>query len=372
MIRVLAQCHLAELAIVQGQLRRARAQYEQAIETATDSQGRRQPIAGLGVIGLGLLEYEWNDIEAALRLLEEGIELISRWGEIGAIQGYAGLARVRQAVGDTDGADEAMEKAQQLAVRFDAMQSDDVYVAHRRAGLWIRQGRIARAEEWAAARELDEDVCPESLQDVLEHLTLAELHLAQKRPEQALAILEELQETAETAGWEGITTRVLVYRALALALMWPADPALPESRGEKPTPALSPLAQALALAEPKGYVRVFVDEGPNMEKLLRQAASWGIAPSYAAKLLAAFMPAGAGTALAAPSRQPAQPLVEPLSVRELEILRLLLTDLTLREIAQRLFIAYSTVRSHTKSIYGKLNVHSRREAVHRARELGLL
>jgi LuxR family maltose regulon positive regulatory protein len=132
-------------------------------------------------------------------------------------------------------------------------------------------------------------------------------------------------------------------------------------------PAVTALERALSLAKPEGYVRIFVDEGEPMAELLRHAAYRGIAPTYVAKLLAAFELEGLAVS---PSNL--QPLIEPLSERELEVLRLLTTHLSSTEIADELVISVNTVRSHIKSIYSKLNVHSRMDAVQRARELELL
>jgi LuxR family maltose regulon positive regulatory protein len=137
------------------------------------------------------------------------------------------------------------------------------------------------------------------------------------------------------------------------------------------------LERALSLAEPGGYIRLFADEGPSMARLLREAAAHGFAPKYIAKLLAAFAAKTPGEqrtpeTASFPSVSAQSSLVEPLSERELEVLRLLAAGLSNPEIAQELYIAVSTVRSHAKSIYGKLNVHGRWEAVQRAQELGLL
>jgi len=136
--------------------------------------------------------------------------------------------------------------------------------------------------------------------------------------------------------------------------------------------ALAALAEALSLAEPGGFVRVFVDEGQPMARLLRQAASQGVAPAYVARLLAAFDAAGPEEMVPGDQRGPAQPLIEPLSEREMEVLRLLAIGMSNPEIADDLVVAVSTVHSHCKSIYGKLNVHRRWDAVQRAQELGLI
>jgi LuxR family maltose regulon positive regulatory protein len=136
--------------------------------------------------------------------------------------------------------------------------------------------------------------------------------------------------------------------------------------------ASTTLERALTLAEPGGFIRVFVDEGPPMARLLYEALNRGIAPDYVRRLLAAFPMAEPEKA--EPSRaQTAKPeLVEPLSERELEVLQLIAEGLTNPEIAARLFLALNTVKTHSRNIYGKLGVHSRTQAVSRARALGLL
>jgi LuxR family maltose regulon positive regulatory protein len=138
--------------------------------------------------------------------------------------------------------------------------------------------------------------------------------------------------------------------------------------------ALIPLQQALTLAEPQGYIRMFLDEGSPMAQLLREAAKRGIMPDYTGKLLAAIEAQGQGNASATPvpASPASQSLIEPLSQRELEVLRLFKTDLLGPEIARELVVALSTVRTHTKSIYSKLNVNDRRAAVKRATELNLI
>jgi LuxR family maltose regulon positive regulatory protein len=165
--------------------------------------------------------------------------------------------------------------------------------------------------------------------------------------------LVRLLEAAEGGGRMGSVIELLVLQALAH-----------QARGDLPA-ALVPLARALALAEPEGYVRLFVDEGAPMALLLDAAAKRGIAPHYAWQLLVAF-----GRAEDTPA--PKQVLMEPLSERELDVLRLLSTDLDGPEIARELVVSLNTMRTHTKNIYSKLGVTSRRAAVRRAEELGLL
>jgi LuxR family maltose regulon positive regulatory protein len=171
--------------------------------------------------------------------------------------------------------------------------------------------------------------------------------------DEAMGLLERLLKAAEEGGRMGSAIEILVLQALAH-----------EAQGDIPH-ALVPLERALALAEPEGYVRIFVDEGPPMAALLREAAKQRIAPDYVGRLLAAFGGAGG-------KRPAAQPLIEPLSERELQVLELLGTELSGPEIARELVVSLNTMRTHTKSIYSKLGVNSRRAAVRRAEELGLL
>jgi len=320
---------------------------------------------------LGELSREWDDLEAAARRFTEGIELTRQFGDIWATSAYTVLAQVKQAQGDPAGAQEAMQKARQLAIEFDATEMDDIRVAAYQALLWIDQGNLEAAGRWAEERGLEVGAGAEGLAeavgrvqqpflDEFEYITLARLYLAQGRYDVALELLTPLLQRVEDAGWVRFVIEILVLQSLTH-----------QAKGDVGL-ALAALERALALAEPGGFVRIFVREGEPMARLLRQVVSRSIAPGYPSKLLAAFgVSEGRAGAVTLPPAQP-QALVEPLSERELEVLRLLTTHLSSSEIAAELFIATSTVRSHIKNIYSKLNVHSRTEAVERAGELGLL
>ena len=221
---------------------------------------------------------------------------------------------------------------------------------------WIEQGDYGRAAGLAEERGLRPGSGLNARNEA-GHLLLARLYLAQGKPDQACRLLERLRQSTADAGRAMRLMETLVLQALAL-----------RARGES-AQAADTLARALAMAEPEGCIRLFVDEGAPMAELLREVVKGGHdhLADYAARLLAA-LGAEEGWPLA---RQP-QALVEPLSERELEILRLIAAGMTYQEIARELIIAVSTVQYYVKSLYPKLGVHSGLEGVARARQLGLL
>jgi LuxR family maltose regulon positive regulatory protein len=370
---VTALCYQARLQVRAGHLHRAEEILERALQLATDRQGRRLPIASEPLIGLGDLWGEWNDLEIAEAYLLESIELALQWSELASFDAYIPLVRIRAARGDMEGASQALETARQLALRSDMTEVDDVVVDLQGAYFLVTQGDLEGATRWAEGRGLlpgategiepvpgeDLDLLRERMQKY-EHIVLARLLVALNRAAEALDLLEPLLELARQRDRVDLIIEVQILRALAWRMEGDDDR------------VMEALGEALTRAEPGGWVLTFLDEGPVMAGLLRRAASLGVSPAYVASLLAAFDAAEPGEGAVGPLARPAQPLAEPLSERELEVLRLLSAGLSNPEIAEQLYIAVSTVRSHCKSIYGKLNVHKRWDAVHRAQELGLL
>jgi len=350
---LVATCQVAEIQAMQGRLGQALETYRRARQLASDQAGQPLPIAGLALIGLGEVLRERNELEAAAQHLAQGIEMCQQWARIWAMEGQVSLARVRQAQGDTSGAAELFCAAAQLAARFDASEMDDLLVAAHQARFWLAQGDAATANRWAV-RWREAPSPPFPLRE-LGQLTLARLLITQSRADEALAILSPLLQAAEQAGRTAHALECLIVQALAH-----------RAQGET-APALAALARALTLAAPEGYVRLFADEGPPMTELLHSAVARSIMPDYAARLLAAL-----GGEKARPAAPAPFPLPEPLSERELEVLRFIAAGLSNGEIAAQLVVEVSTVKWHINNLYGKLDVHSRTQAVARARELNLL
>jgi LuxR family maltose regulon positive regulatory protein len=347
-----ALCSLAAVQLAQGKLHKTAATCRDALQVAdehVERGGRQLPIAGSAHNQMSQVLREWNDLNGALHHARAGINLSGRWGwQEGLALGYRRLARALQAIGDADGAHEAIQKARQAASGLS--QWFGAHMAAHEARLWLAQGDLAPAYHWEQESGLRADDEP-SYQSVDEYSVLVRAFIAQGRLDEASRLLTRLVEVTEAAGAMGYLIESLVLRALAL-----------QAQG-KYEQALAALERALIIAEPEGYVRTFVDEGPQLAHLLRRAVVQGIAVDYAGSLLAAL----ADEAAAVPT-----PLVEPLSPRETEVLRLLTTHLSHAEMAEELVVSLNTLRSHVKSIYSKLDVHSRMEAVERATELGLL
>lgn len=361
---------LADIWLALGRLRKAISAYRQALRLA-----ERQAALPIGASdlyrGLGELLCEQGDLARAAGQLA----IAQKVGEQAELTGWshrlgAAQARLQEAQGDWEGALASLDAAERLSIREPL--PDVRPIAARKARLRIRQGRWREAESWADEQGLSPDDALSYRQE-FEHLTVARLLLARFRGDSddgsigaALRLLERLQQAAQEGGRVGSEIEVLILQALAQ-----------RAQGDKPA-AAGLLARALALAEPEGYVRLFVDEGEEMQRLLAECRGQierhkhddrQKLIAYVSRLLAAFPPATKPQS--AVSSQSSE-WVEPLSERELDVLRLLATELSGPEIANRLSVSLNTLRTHSKNIYGKLGVNSRRAAVRRAQDLGLL
>jgi len=343
---------------MEGSLRQAMTVYREALDIASEPGSRPVPFASMAYVGRAGVLYERNELEDARRCAVEGIRLSELGGFVAyQVFGRALLARIYEAEGDRQRAENVLDEAERLRKGRDYTLVWAL-VSELRVRLWLAQGNVAAASQWAQERSLNPGDALDSGREI-EQMAVARVLIAQDEPADALELLGWLLEAAEAAGRGASVINVLILEALALQTL-----AL-EAQGHSDR-AMSPLARALSLSEPEGYVRSFVDEGEPMARLLRQALSRGIRPSYVARLLAAF------DEEVEPTAPGMESLVEPLTERELEVLRLIVAGLSNPEIADELFIAVSTVKSHVNHIYGKLAVENRVQAANRAQALGLV
>ena len=348
---------LADIRRTQGHLGEAMRTYEQALQRASQLGGSVLRGTADMYVGMSEIHRERDDLPAATQQLLRSQDLGEHNGlPQNRYRWRVAMARIREAEGDLDGALDLLNEAERLYVGdfFPNVRP----VPALRARVRVAQGELGEALGWARERGLSVDDDLSYLRE-FEHITLVRVLLAgytaeraERSIQEATQLLERLLRAAEEGQRTGSVIEILVLQALAH-----------QARDDIPA-ALASLQRALTLAEPEGYVRIFADEGPPMASLLRAAAKQGIAPRYVRRLLAA--------ANKTEDRTPAsQGLIEPLSERELDVLRLLGTDLGGPEIARELVVSLNTVRTHTKNIYAKLGVNNRRAAVRRARELDL-
>ena len=348
---------LALAQYTQGHLHQSARSCREVIDLGRKGMAVTLPLAAAGHIDLAGIYIEWNDRLEVEHHLKLGLELCLQGGDAPILaEVYLVQSRLYKIMGDMESALEALRQADQ------ALAAGPYPVTHfnldvQRVSLYISTGRLDEAVR--QLRELDEfasraEFSPASMNEMRQILWV-KLHLAQTQPKQALALLGDLIEPSEAAGRHGRVMKMLVLKALALQM-----------HGQTKD-ALAVLERSLMMAEPEGFVRLYLDEDTSLMTLLRQAARNGIAPAYVGRLLTAWAAeASAGSSSAAPT------LIAPLTPTELKVLRLIADGCSNREITEQLVIALDTVKRHTSHIYGKLNVRSRTQAIVRARQLGLI
>ena len=341
---ILATIGLGNVQEADIQLHQAAETYQRVLQLAGDQP---QQIIHEAHLGLARILYEWNDLDAAEQHGGQSLHLARQYDEKVIdrfVMCEVFLARLKLARGDTAGAAAMLAQVAQIA-----RQRNFVHrlpeVAAAQVVVMLKQGNQAAAAHLAQAYELP--------------LSQARVILAQGDPSSALAVLESFCQKVETRGWQDERLKGLVLQAVVLQTLNETDR------------AVKVLGKALELAEPGGFIRIFVDEGTPVAQLLSEAAARGMMPVYVTELMAEFeaeAQKGEGT----PDLSSTQHLVEPLSLRELEILRLIAQGLSNQEIGERLFLAIPTVKGHNRNIFAKLQVQSRTEAIAHARQLGLL
>ncbi len=333
-----------------GQRHEAVAFCQEAISRYTDAAGRLSPMAGLVYSRLGMLHYEANQLEMARDCYERSMILARQIGlEAFTAVAYGLAAPTLFAQGEVDAALQALQRANQLATQtgFSDAEWSRAWEAHLR----FRRGDRLFALHWAEAAGLSVDDPPQYLR-LDHHLLYCRLLLAQGRAAEAQRLLDRLERFTQEHGLFRPLITVHIVQALAA-----------EAAGQRQA-ARDYLSRALVLAAPQDYVRAFLDEDERTIALLPEVRP--AAPAFVDQLLA-----HAGVS-PAPRRAAAQPLIEPLSERELEVLGLIAAGLSNPEIADRLVISLGTVKRHVNHIYGKLAVRSRTQAIAKARALRLL
>ncbi|HZU02579.1 MAG TPA: LuxR C-terminal-related transcriptional regulator, partial [Ktedonobacteraceae bacterium] len=360
--------NLARLHLLQGKLHQAALTIEQVQQLASRHGGLQDLLNGADYYFiLGDLLREWNQLDKAEQHLVQGIEMVKTALTADAemiMRGYLALARLQQARGWCTQALETLDTFMQVAYQSGFAPLLRAYAAAVRTQVELAQGNVAAALQWVARSGISPNDDSLSLLHEREHLTLARVFIAQGRLDsrtpflhQALDLLNRLLQDAESKSRMSSTLEILMLQALSLDAQ------------DRRTEAMARLRRALALAEPEGYVRLFLDEGAPMITLLHQASTHGVASGYVSALLEAAGEPVAVEYRLSPLRT--DPLVEPLTQREREVLQLLADGASNREIADHLVLSVNTVKKHVLNICGKLGVQSRTQAIAKARSLNL-
>jgi LuxR family maltose regulon positive regulatory protein len=358
-----------EVLQAQGHLHQSAQQFEHVLQLARRLAIPTAPVTGFALVGLGRAWCEWNNLEVSANYVQDGLEYGKKADILDILlRGYLVLARVRQAQGDLEGALDALEKAESAARQIGTAEIKD-WVNALRAQARLAHGETEAAIGWASSYkgEIQDRIYPSIA------IALAKVRLVQERPDEALKLLEHALHSAHAIGRLGNAVQILVVKALVHR----AQGSLKDAN--------SALLEALTLAEPEGYIRTFLDEGEPLRLLISdfrfqiENRMRGIVPDnqktllgYIHKLLVGFIVSSILYTRKSMINDLASSIPEPLSERELEVLRLMVAGLSNRDIADMGVVSINTVKTQVKSIFGKLGVHHREDAIAAARELRLL
>ena len=348
---LLAITRLAQVHELRNQFHQAAEKYQHALQLIGEDP---IPFATVVYLGLARIYFEWNDLDTAEKYGELSFQLARLCDQVvdRLILSELFMSQIKLTRGDVAGAANFLKQAEQNTRQWE-FAARVPSIAVQQVLIHLNQGNIDAAVEIAQQNDLP----------ILQARTL----IAQGDPSAALAVLVPHRQKMEEKGWENNQLATMVLQALALHLV-----------GEK-EPALQVLSEALTLAEPGGFIRLFVEQDEPMRLLILGFRAWienqpgvRIHPlrGYVDKLLAAFTTTQA--VLVSPTKNPQSELIEPLSQRELEVLQLICQGLSNQEICQRLYLALDTVKGHNRRIFEKLQVHRRTEAIAKARELNLI
>jgi LuxR family maltose regulon positive regulatory protein len=371
LVAVGALSNVAGLLLNSGEFTQAQELYTQAMQIARDPEGNLLPIAGKALMGLGEIAREQKDLKAAEQHISQAIELLQYLGEGGIVVAYLTLSRIRYAVGDIRTAFEFLEQAQALALQSAGTELDDILVAIQIVRMKLAQGNLDAVADWIEERELDRGAIvgtgsgkeptstPFTLLRLAEFTTFVRVLIAQERLQEAGSVLDYCLSIAQGSNQ---------MRRVVECLILQAD--IHHRRGKLDSAVLV-MEKALVLAEKHGYFRIFLDEGDEIAHVLYEVSKRGIMKELTGKLLAAFRSTEVLPKMPS-STTIVDIIVEPLSEREMDVVRLIAQGLSNQEIAQKLVLSLSTVKWHCGNIYSKLGVKNRMQAVAKVKQLGIL
>jgi LuxR family maltose regulon positive regulatory protein len=364
--RILAQNVLLEkagLLVKQGRLYQALETYKESVQFTYSKTEIKIPHASCASISMGDIYREWNELDAALAHVKEGIEIGLQSQMVDAIaMGYAVMARIYLAMEDLESAVEASLIAGRYARELPDLEPITITgILNSEAWVNFSQNKFDEAANLYIENnpcDINDLNCHGEFEQIIWTRILLYRGRANRQLQDLLDakdLINQMLAMTNDLGLVSKTIELLVLNSLVLTEVGKKDE------------AVDTLEKALLLAEPGNYIRIFIDEGEPIQELLNQVTANKGLNDYVSRLLAAFNQDAEGNKLAAP-----QELVEPLSERELEVLKLLSTDLSGPAIARKLMVSINTVRTHTQNIYTKLGVNKRRSAIREAKKLNLI
>jgi LuxR family maltose regulon positive regulatory protein len=369
MMTLLVLTNLAGLHYMQGELRKAIEMCNQVLDLAKESIGIHNPLLGKTFFNLGEMLREQGDLKQAIHYLEKAAELMETYSEFGLPLANLAIARVKLNLKEWDLVQHYIDHARTHAQTGPSPQITERIVDVMQARFWLERGNFPQVFQWLQSRGLLEKPITERIKEIekyggineffiTENQILIRYTLAQNRPENAIEMISPILEYSSKKGNRRRLIELLILKSIAL------------NQQDKHNPALESLQAAFSLAEPEGFQRVFLDEGKRIISLLNLAINHHVCPDFAGKLLGIILIEQSSTNTL-PQSTPDH-VIEPLSVREIEVLGLIAQGFSNPEIAKKLFISLSTVKGHTTNIFGKLGVKNRTQAVSFGRSIGII